>query len=114
MREDTTIPFRNPAYRDELSELLGEGAQRIIRQAVEAELEAFLEGYTADHDAQGRRAVVRNGYLPSREVLTGVGPVRVQVPRTRDRSGAGRCFRSELLPPYLKKTRRVEAVIPWL
>ena len=58
--------------------------------------------------------MVRNGYLPSREVLTGVGPVRVRVPRTRDRSGAGRCFRSELLPPYLKKTRRMEAVIPWL
>ena len=114
MREDTTIPFRNPALRDELSELVREGAQRIIRQAVEAELEAFLEGYAADRDAQGRRAVVRNGYLPSREVLTGVGPVRVRVPRTRDRSGAGRCFRSELLPPYLKKTRRMEAVIPWL
>ena len=114
MREDTTIPFRNPALRDELSELVREGAQRIIRQAVEAELEAFVEGYAADRDAQGRRAVVRNGYLPSREVLTGVGPVRVRVPRTRDRSGAGRCFRSELLPPYLKKTRRMEAVIPWL
>ena len=114
MREDTTIPFRNPALRDELSELVREGAQRIIRQAVEAELGAFLEEHAAGHDAQGRRAVVRNGYLPSREVLTGVGPVRVQVPRTRDRSGAGRCFRSELLPPYLKKTRRVEAVIPWL
>ncbi len=114
MREDTTISFRNPALRDKLSELVREGAQRIIRQAVEAELEAFLEGYAADRDAQGRRAVVRNGYLPSREVLTGVGPVRVRVPRTRDRSGAGRCFRSELLPPYLKKTRRMEAVIPWL
>ena len=114
MREDTTIPFRSPAYRDELSDLVREGAQRIIRQAVEAELEAFLEEHEAEHDAQGRRAVVRNGYLPSREVLTGVGPVEVQVPRTRDRSGSGRCFRSELLPPYLKKTRRMEAVIPWL
>ncbi len=51
---------------------------------------------------------------PSQEVLAGVGPVRFRVPRTRDRSGAGRCFRSELLPPYLKNTRRVEAVLPWL
>ena len=114
MHKDTTIPFTNPAYRDELSELVRAGAQRIIRQAVEAELGAFLEEHADAHDARGRRAVVRNGYLPSREVLTGVGPVRVQVPRTRDRSGAGRCFRSELLPPYLKKTRRVEAVLPWL
>ena len=114
MHEDTTIPFSNPAFRDELSELVSEGAQRIIRQAVETELGAFLEEHADAHDARGRRAVVRNGYLSSREVLTGVGPVRVQVPRTRDRSGAGRCFRSELLPPYLKKTRRVETVIPWL
>ena len=114
MREDTTIPFRNPALRDELSELVREGARRIIRQAVEAEFEAYLEAHAGEHDAQGRRAVVRNGYLPPREVLTGVGPVRVRVPRTRDRSGSGRRFRSELLPPYLRKTRRVEAVIPWL
>ena len=114
MHKDTTIPFTNPAFRDELSELVREGAQRIIRQAVEAELGAFLEEHAGEHDLRGRRALVRNGYLPSREVLTGVGPVRVRVPRTRDRSGAGRCFRSELLPPYLKKTRRMEAVIPWL
>ena len=114
MHKDTTIPFTNPAYRDELSELVREGAQRIIRQAVEAELGTFLEEHAAARDTRGRRAVVRNGYLPSREILTGIGPVRVRVPRTRDRSGAGRCFRSELLPPYLKKARRVEAVIPWL
>ena len=114
MHKDTTIPFTNPAFRDELSEVVREGAQRIIRQAVEAELGAFLEEHAGEHDARGRRALVRNGYLPSREVLTGVGPVEVQVPRTRDRSGGGRCFRSELLPPYLKKTRRVEAVLPWL
>ena len=91
-----------------------EGAQRIIRHDVEAELGAFLEEHAGEHDARGRRALVRNGYLPSQEVLTGVGPVRVRVPRTRDRSGAGRCFRSELLRSYLKKTRRVEAVLPWL
>ena len=54
-------------------------------------------------DDQGRRAVVRNGYLPEREILTGIGPVAVRVPKTRDRAGEGRCFRSELLPPYLKE-----------
>ena len=114
MDKDTTVSFSNPAFRDELSEVVRDGAQQIIRQAVEAELEAFLEEHSAERDGRGRRSVVRNGYLPSREVLTGIGPVGVRVPRTRDRSGAGRCFRSELLPPYLKKTRRVEAVIPWL
>ena len=114
MDKDTTVTFSNPAFRDELSEVVRHGARQIIRQAVEAELHAFVEEHAAERDGRGRRSVVRNGYLPSREVLTGIGPVRVRVPRTRERSGAGRCFRSELLPPYLKKTRRVEAVVPWL
>ena len=99
---------------DELSELVRAGAQQMIRAAVEAELKSFLEGFEGERDGGGRRAVVRNGYQREREVLTGVGAVKVRVPKTRDRGGAGRCFRSELLPPYLRKARRVEAVVPWL
>ena len=56
MQKDTTIPFMNPAFRDELSELVREGAKRIIRRAVEAELGAFLDEHAGDHDAQVRRA----------------------------------------------------------
>jgi len=114
MDNDTIVSFSDPAFRDELSDLVRDGAQRIIRHAVEAELRAFLETHATERDAEGRRAVVRNGYQPEREVLTGVGPVSVRVPKTRDRAGSGRCFRSELLPPYLKKAKRLEAVIPWL
>lgn len=114
MGNDTVISFSDPALRDELSELVRQGAQRIIRHAVEAELKVFLEGHAAERDEEGRRAVVRNGYLPEREILTGIGTVPVRIPKTRDRAGEGRRFRSELLPPYLKKTRRLEAVIPWL
>lgn len=114
MGNDTIVSFSNPAFRDELSELLRHGAQRMIRDAVEAELTSFLEEHAAERDEVGRRAVVRNGYQPAREVLTGIGAVEVQLPKTRDRTGAGRCFRSMLLPPYLKKTKRLEAVIPWL
>jgi transposase-like protein len=114
MGNDTIVSFCDPAFRDELSDLVRDGAQRIIRQAVEAELKAFLDEHAGERDAEGRRAVVRNGYQPAREVLTGVGPVTVQVPKTRDRAGDGRCFRSELLPPYLKKAKRLEAVLPWL
>lgn len=114
MDNDTIVSFSNPAFRDELSDLVRDGAQRIIRQAVEAELKSFLDEHEAERDPDGRRAVVRNGYQPAREVLMGVGPIRVQLPKTRDRAGEGRCFRSELLPPYLKKARRLEAVLPWL
>ena len=114
MRKDRAVSFWSPAFRDELSDLVREGAQRLIRRAVEAELKTFLDEHECERDGEGRRAVVRNGYQPEREVLTGIGPVRVQVPKTRDRRREGRCFRSELLPPYLKKARRVEAVLPWL
>jgi transposase-like protein len=113
MPNDTTIAFADPAFADELSDLVRAGAQRIIKQAVAAELEAFLAAHD-DTDAAGRRQVVRNGYQPQRDVLTGVGPVPVRLPKTRDRAGRRRCFRSSLLPPYLKKAKRLEAVIPWL
>lgn len=114
MSEDTIVEFQIPAFRDELTDVLRQGARRLIKEAVQAELEVFLAGHATELDAARRRAVVRNGYLPEREIVTGIGPVPVKVPKTRDRAGAGRCFRSELLPPYLKKTRRLEAVIPWL
>src|SRR5690606_34488223 len=67
MANDTIVSFVNPAFHDELSDLVREGAQRIIRQAVEAELKVFLEQHAAAQDAAGRRAVVRNGYQPERE-----------------------------------------------
>ena len=114
MANDTMVSFTDPAFRDELSDLVREGARRIIAQAEEAELKGFLEAHSEARDGLGRRAVVRNGYQPRRQVLTGVGPVTVRLPKTRDRGGEGRCFRSQVLPPYLKKTRRLEAVIPWL
>jgi transposase-like protein len=114
MSNDTIVSFSDPVFRDALSDVLRQGAQRMIREAVEAELAGFLKEHAAERDASGRQAVVRNGYQPEREVLASIGAVRVQVPKTRDRLGAGRCFRSMLLPPYLKKTKPLEAVIPWL
>ena len=62
----------------------------------------------------GRRAVVRNGYLPAREILTTVGAVEVQVPKVRDRSGSGVKFNSVLAPPYVRRSARVAAALPWL
>jgi putative transposase len=58
--------------------------------------------------------VVRNGYLPERDLLTGLGPVPVRIPKVRDRSGSGIKFNSALVPPYVRKAQRVEAALPWL
>jgi putative transposase len=55
------------------------GARDILQRAIEAEIQATLEEFAAVSLSDGRRAVVRNGYLPAREILTTVGPVEVQV-----------------------------------
>ncbi|MEX3547633.1 MAG: IS256 family transposase [Burkholderia sp.] len=97
-----------------LDEMIEQGARQIIQQAVEAELAAMLEHYSNVKSADGRRAVVRNGYLPEREIVTAVGPVQVKVPKVRDRSGSGIHFNSAVVPPYVRKSARVSAALPWL
>lgn len=99
---------------DPLSELLRNGAKELIAQAVEAELETLLDQHADVVLCDGRKAVVRNGYLPERTVQTGVGDVSIQVPKVRDRSGSGIKFNSSLLPPYLKRAKSIEELIPWL
>ena len=81
---------------------------------MKAELDGFLSEFASLRDAQGRRQLVRNGYLPEREVQTGIGSVSVRVPRVRDRSGSGIRFHSNLLPPYLRRSKSIEELIPWL
>jgi putative transposase len=116
MSESTLSVLSQPEIEetDPLHALLRTGARELIAQAVEAELAGFLDGFAEQRLEDGRRAVVRNGYLPERTVQTGIGEVEVRVPKVRDRSGGGACFRSSLLPPYLKRSRSVEELIPWL
>lgn len=118
MTQDNLVKFKTPetteSFSDALSELVRQGARQIIAQAVEAELKEFLSQYQGLHDESGRQAVVRNGYLPARTITTGVGEVEVQVPKVRDRTKSGIKFNSLLLPPYLKRSRSVEEVLPWL
>ena len=99
---------------DALTALLRNGAKALISQAVEAELAAILMSYQHEKLADGRQAVVRNGYLPERTIQTGVGDVEIKVPKVRDRSEQGIKFNSSLLPPYLKRTKSMEELIPWL
>ena len=103
-----------PETGDALTEVLRRGARDLLKQAVEAELRAFLDDHAEHTLDDGRRAVVRNGYQPERRVQTGIGDVPVQVPKTRDRSGSGIHFTSNVLPPYLRRSRSVEELLPWL
>lgn len=99
---------------DPLTELLRNGARDLIRQAVESELETMLSEYSDLKLLNGRQAIVRNGYLPARTIQTGIGDVVVKVPKVRDRSGSGIHFNSQLVPPYLRRTKSIEDLIPWL
>ncbi len=104
---------RDPAS-DPLTELLRTGARRLIQQAVEAELQELLAQEAGRRTDDGRAGVVRNGYLPERELQTGVGPVTVKIPKVRTRTGEAVSFRSALVPPYVRKTKTLEAALPWL
>jgi putative transposase len=97
-----------------LDELVRQGARQVIQQAIEAELAELMERFANVKTMHGQRAVVRNGYLPEREVLTAAGPIAVKVPKVRDRSGSGVKFNSSIVPPYVRKSPRVSAALPWL
>jgi putative transposase len=115
MQEHSAGRLNQPGViSDSLTDLLRRGARGLIETAVEAELELLLDEYRNVTDLQGRRAVVRNGHLPERDILTGVGNIPVRVPKVRDRSGSGIKFNSAIVPPYVRKAQRVEAALPWL
>ena len=104
--------------RSPLDEALREGARQMLLQAIETEVGEYVEAHQHEVDEQGRRRVVRNGYARERTVVTGVGTLRVKAPRVADRrvDEQGRKFRftSQILPPYLRRTKSVEELIPWL
>lgn len=115
MKNDNAGSWGQPGViSDSLTDLLRRGARGLIATAVEAELALLLDEYRNVTDLQGRRAVVRNGYLPERDILTGVVNIPVRLPKVRDRSGSGIKFKSAIVPPYVRKAQRVEAALPWL
>ncbi len=74
MKNDTVVSIDElETTRDALTEVQRERAQKLIAEAVQAELEELLEQYEGQEDGQGRQRLVRNGYLPQREVQTGIG-----------------------------------------
>jgi transposase-like protein len=99
--------------RDVLTEVLRSGARELLQQAIEAEVAEFIAQHRELKDAGERQRVVRNGYQPERSIQTGIGDVPVKQPRVRDRQGTIK-FSSSILPRYLRRTRSVEELLPWL
>ncbi len=120
MAKDNLIDLKKPEsfIDDPITDILRQGARRLLSAALEAEVETFLQQYKDISDAKGWQRVVRNGYLPEREIQTGIGQVQVKAPRIRDRQPdpyRGRIrFSSAILPPYLRKAKSIETLLPWL
>lgn len=112
----TVREFPVPSSRDVLEELLQEGARKMLADAIEAEVEDYLSQKRGVVDEAGRRLVVRNGHLPERSIQTPLGEMPIRQPRVRDHRPpeARERFSSKILPPYLRKTRSIEELIPWL
>ena len=120
MPEDTVVGLPRPGGTVEDDPLLGvlrDGARRMLTQAIETEVAAFLAAHDDLVDDHGRRRLVRNGHAPERTIQTGIGPIELRRPRVRDRGAAGDApirFTSAVLPAYLRRTRNVEELLPWL
>jgi putative transposase len=104
--------------RDVLSDILRQGAQQMLAAAIENEVTEYIGCHAGLRDDEGQRLVVRNGYLPARQIQTGLGLVEVQQPRVNDRrideKGQRTRFSSQILPPYLRRTKSLDELIPWL
>ena len=117
MKSDNVIPLPSPGKvenaRSILEEIAREGALRMLQAALVSEADEFVRRFDRLVDNEGKRVVVRNGYLPEREIVTGMGPLSVKKPRVRDRTGERR-FTSKILPPFMRRVPSIDALIPVL
>ena len=113
---DNVVEFPSDSSRDVLTEILRKGARDLLAGAIEEEVKDYLREREGLRDETGHQQVVRNGYLPERTVQTGVGSVAVKKPRVRDRRPAEEReqFESSILPRYLRRTKSMEELLPWL
>ena len=104
--------------RDVLTEVLRHGARRMLAEAIENEVDEYIQAHGHQRGAAGRRLVVRNGHMPARAIQTGVGPIEVARPRVNDKrvdaDGNRLRFTSKILPPYLRRTKAIDELVPWL
>ena len=119
MTDTNVIKLAQPGtFTDSLTEILRDGARALLAQAVETEVADFLGRHADLKTETGHQRVVRHGHLPEREIMTGIGPVAVRQPRVRDREadrrGADTRFSPAILPPYARRSKSLEVLIPIL
>ena len=101
-----------------IDDILRDGARRALQSAIEREVQEYIDGNSRHLDERGHRLVVRNGHHPARKIQSGNGPIEVKQPRVNDKrldeEGNRIRFTSKILPPYLRKTKAIEELVPWL
>jgi putative transposase len=112
MKKDFTFTTKSPSthFDRALQEALRAGARRLLQQAIENEVQEFIDAFSDVKTEDGGRSVIRNGYLPERPVQTGIGPISLRQPRARDKEKK-HSFRSAILPPYVRRTPNAEAAV---
>ena len=112
MKKDLISRKTDPSehFSRALEQTLKEGARRLLQQAIENEVQEFIDAFGELRTEGGQRSVIRNGYLPERSVQTGIGPIPLKQPRVRDK-GKKISFSSAILPPYMRRTPSVESVV---
>jgi len=114
-RQDRSTPSELQEPGGVLEALARKGARQLLAQAMEAEVAEFVEKHSGATDEEGRRVVVRNGHLPERELVTGIGPLKIRQPRVDDRAlDQDKRFSSQILPRYLRRVPSVDNLIPIL
>ena len=120
MKKNKPEELRNPeenSFTSMLDEVVRKGAQKMLETALKLEVEEFCQSHDEQRDEDGRRLITRNGYSKSRNIVTGAGQLAIQTPRVDDRAlaEAGKPrFKSSLVPPYLRRTKNIEELVPVL
>jgi putative transposase len=112
MKEATVVSLPERAEveaKSPLEQVIAEGARKMLQAAIENEVQEYLQAYGGRRTDKGQAVVVRNGHLPERDLVTGVGPLKVRQPRVRHRDGQK--FSSAILPKYLRRVPSIDALI---
>lgn len=113
MKENTFFDKSNKGMLS-LDQIACVGAQQMLAVALKVEIDAFMESVAGHKDDEGHPLVVRNGYHKPRQIAVGSGLVDAVVPRTRTRDDSGLCFKSSIIPPYMRRSPKIDEVIPLL
>lgn len=117
--DTNVIPLNSrEGFEDQLSAILKSGAQKMLQAAIHSEVADYIAKHSDLVDGNGHRLVVRNGHHPERSIQTGIGDITVRKPKVNDKRvdehGERIRFASSIIPPYLKRTKSIEELVPWL